>query len=133
MIKKQFTVYLEHKPGALAKVLERLADAKIDIEGLSAYSSTDVGLVQIVSSNAARTRAVLKEAKLAFTSQDVVVVPIACESGSLAAVVCRMAKAGININYLYVTGCEAKGNAHTFAVIGADNMKKANAFRVNGS
>ena len=58
MIKKQFTVYLENKPGALARVTERLATAKVNIEGISVAASSDVGLVQVVVSNAAATKKV---------------------------------------------------------------------------
>jgi hypothetical protein len=52
MIKKQFTVYLENKPGELARVTSRLARERINLEGISAYTSADVGLVQLVASNA---------------------------------------------------------------------------------
>ena len=56
MIKKQFTLYLENKPGALAKVTRQLGNEKVNIDGISVAESTDVSLVQVVASNAAATK-----------------------------------------------------------------------------
>ena len=132
MVKKQFTVYVENKPGALATLTGKLAKAEVNIEGISACSSTDVGLIQLVVSNAAKTRAVLKEVGVAFTSQDVVVLPISNELGSLAEVVTKLAKSGININYLYATACDCKKGCRCYAVIGAQNMSAVNKLWSDG-
>ena len=124
MIKKQFTVYLENKPGELARVAGRLAQEKINLEGISACTSADVGLVQIVASNAARARRILKDCGVAFTSQDVAVVPMDNKPGALAEVAARLAKAGVNISYIYATAGKGpfarEDTCH--AVISSDNL-----------
>lgn len=45
MIKKQFTLYIDNKPGALAKVTDLLARNKVNIEGISAAQTADSGLI----------------------------------------------------------------------------------------
>ena len=124
MIKKQFTLYLENKPGTLSKVTTLLASAKVNIEGISVYSSVDIGLVQIVVSNAAVARRLLTRAKIAFATQDVVLVPLKNEPGSLARVVSKLGRLGVNINYVYATACEGLGKCMCYAVISAPNLRR---------
>lgn len=124
MIKKQFTLYLENKPGALATVTRRLASEKVNIEGISVAASTDVGLVQVVVSNAAATKRVLSTAGIAFTVQDVAIVPLPNRPGALSRVVSKLATSGVNINYVYATACDCGGNCNCYAVISAPDLKK---------
>ena len=124
MIKKQFTVYLENKPGALARVTKGLAAAKVNIEGISVAASSDVGLVQVVVSNAAATRKVLNGSGIAFTVQDVALVPLPNRPGSLSKIVSKLAQSGVNINYVYATACDCSGDCNCFAIISAPDLKK---------
>jgi len=108
MFKKQFTLYLKNKPGVLARVTKSMAASKINIEGISVCASTDVGFVQIVVSNAAVTRKLLIGSDIAFTVQDVVMVPLKNKPGALSQIVCDLAKAKINIR------SDTVKNANTF-------------------
>lgn len=127
MIKKQFTLYLKNRPGELARVTRILAASAINIEGISVSAATDVAFVQVVVSNAAETRRLLSEAKMAFTLQDVIVVPLANRPGALSEVVSNLAKAKININYVYATACDCQGDCHCFAVISAADLPRVKA------
>jgi hypothetical protein len=122
MIKKQFTLYLENKPGALAKVTRQLGREKINIDGISVAESTDVGLVQIVASNAAATRRVLKRLKIPFTIQDVSLLPLENTPGALCRVVSELARSNVNINYVYATGGHGKGKS--YVVISAPDLEE---------
>ena len=124
MIKKQFTLYLENKPGELAKVTKKLADVKINIEGISVSGSTDIGLVQVVVSNSAETKKMLLKLKIAFTVQDVALLPIRNEPGALSKIVARLASYGVNINYVYATASKCKKDCDCYAIISAPNLKK---------
>lgn len=127
MRKRQFTLYLENKPGVLAAVTRRLAAAKVNIEGISVSESTDVGLVQIVPDNAAPARKVLKEARIPFTSQEVALVTLRNRPGELARVASKLARSGVNINYIYATGCECAGECRCYAVISAPDLDAVEA------
>ncbi len=124
MIKKQFTLYLENKPGKLAKVTKKLADVKINIEGISVSGSTDINLVQVVVSNSAETKKILLKLKIAFTVQDVALLPIRNEPGALSKIVARLASNGVNINYVYATASKCKKDCDCYAIISAPNLKK---------
>lgn len=124
MIKKQFTLYLENKLGVLARITTRLAQAKINIEGISVAESTDVGLVQIVVSNAEATKKILARERIAFTIQSVALVHLENKPGSLARIASKLARAGININYVYATGCDCDDCKGCYAIISSPDLKK---------
>jgi hypothetical protein len=123
MIKKQFTLYLENKPGRLAKLTRSLAKDNVNIEGISVSESTDVGLVQIVPSNAVKMRAALKRARIPYTVQDVALLPLKHKPGSLSKVITGLAREGVNINYVYATGCAGGNTCDCHAIISAPNLK----------
>lgn len=127
MIKKQFTLYLENKPGTLAGVAGMMAKKKINIEGISVSASTDVALVQVTVSNAAQTRKALRGLGIAYTVQEVCLLPLKNRPGSLADVSSALAKSGVNINYIYATACECKDNCNCYAIIGAPDLRKVEA------
>lgn len=124
MTRKQFTLYMENKPGALATVTRKLAKENVNIDGISAYSSADIGLVQVVVSNATRTRRILAAARIAFTVQDVLLIPLKNEVGALAGICGKLSRAGVNINYVYATGCDCRGDCFCDVIISAPDLKK---------
>jgi len=126
MITTQFTLYMENRPGMLARVTKLLADAKVNIEGISASGSTDIGLVQIVTSNVEKTRKLLRKAAIPFVAQDVALMPLRNRPGELARVISKIARSGMNINYVYATACEGQG-CRCYAIISAPNLKKVEA------
>lgn len=124
MIKKQFTLYVENKPGALASITRMLAREKVNVDGISVSETTDVGLVQLVVSNATKTRQLLRKSGVPFTTQDVALLTLKNEPGSLARVAGALAKAGVNINYIYATGCSCGNNCECNAIISAPDLKR---------
>jgi len=122
MIKKQFTLYLENRPGALEKVTRLLGKEKINIEAISGAASTDMSLVQILASNAAATRRVLKKLDISFSVQEVSLLPLENVPGALWRVVSGLAKSNININYIYATGNVEKTGTTDYVVISAPDL-----------
>ncbi|TFH13451.1 MAG: hypothetical protein E4H02_11815 [Lentisphaerales bacterium] len=124
MIKQQFTLYLENKPGELAKITRKLAAQKVNLVGISVANSADVALIQLVVDKAPATRRILKDSGIPFTVQQVALVPLKNEPGSLAKVAEKLGKAKVNINYVYATGCECKTKCSCYAIISAPDLKK---------
>lgn len=103
LVKKQFTVCLENKPGQLARLCKALARAKVNILAISVVDSVDSGLVRFVAESAAAARKALAKAKINATTRDVLVVTLANEPGGLAEAAGRLAAAGVNIDYVYAS------------------------------
>lgn len=122
MIKRQYTLYLENRPGALAEVSRLLAKEKINIQGISVAENTDTALVQLIVSNSAKTQKALKRAGIPFTSQKVSVIVLAHEPGSLSGLAADLAKAKVNISYIYATA--ADDQSACCVVIGAEALDK---------
>lgn len=127
MIKSQLTLFLENKPGELARATSILAAARVNIEGISVAETTDIGLVQIVVSDLAAARPALMNAGIATTEQKVVILNVANEPGEIAKLASKLAENDININYLYATSAPAKGNAECSVILSADDLEKVNS------
>jgi hypothetical protein len=125
MTKAQLTLYLENRPGELARATRTLSDAKINIEGISVVDTTDVSMVQIVVSNSRNARTALKKANIPVTEQRVAVVSLSNRPGTLAAVANRLAQKKVNINYLYATTSTDENECTV--VISADDLDAVEA------
>lgn len=123
MIKKQFTIYLQNKPGSLARITKRLASGRINIEGISVAETADLSLVQLVVDKPAAARKVLKQESFPFTVQDVVVLHMADRPGALHGLLRRLSSAGHNINYLYATASDAR-KGECAVVVSGDDLKQ---------
>jgi len=121
MIKRQYTLYLENRPGMLANIAGMLAKKNVNIEGISVAESTDAALVQVIVDRETAARRALVEAKIPFTSQDVSVLVLPHRPGALASLTAKLAKARININYIYATA--ADDDSQCCMVVSANDLK----------
>ncbi len=121
----QLTVYLENKPGMAARLGEVLRRAKVNIVAISVVDSTDAGVVRLIVDNTARAGMALTRAGMKPTRQAVLALDLPNEPGALGEAAARLAKAGVNINYLYGSAPRRPGEA--MIVVGVDNIRKAMA------
>ena len=124
MIKRQFTLYLENKPGMLAQVARLLAKAKVNIEGISVAESTHTALVQLIVDNSENARSAMERAKIPFTCQQVAVLALDHKPGALADLASKLAKEKININFIYGTAIDDQNRC--CLVISANDLKGIN-------
>lgn len=124
MRKQQITAYLPNVVGALAKATKALAGARVNIQGISVVDTADTGLVRMIVSNPARARRALGRAGIACTTQAVEVVTLTDKVGSLADATAKLAKAGVDICYVYGTTCGCGPECECRLVISACDLKK---------
>ncbi|MGD0863217.1 MAG: amino acid-binding protein [Candidatus Limnocylindrales bacterium] len=99
------TVGLVNRPGTLLRASDALARAGINIEGACGYVCEGQGVYHVLVEEAERARRALLDAGLEIQAERLVVVtPIENRPGSAAAVLRRVAEAGVNIDLLYMTG-----------------------------
>jgi hypothetical protein len=99
----EFTVLLEDRPGVLAGLTEALAKNAINIVAIHATPCPTTGIVQFITNSADATIDALRDAALDYTTQDVLVVALAHEPGTLARLARALGEAGVNINAIYMT------------------------------
>jgi hypothetical protein len=110
------TVGLVNQPGTLLRASDALGRAGVNIEGACGYVCDGQGVFHVLVEDAQRARTALMDAGLELQAERAVVaIPVENRPGSAAAVLRRIAAAGVNIDLLYVT-------ADSRLVLGGDDL-----------
>lgn len=99
---KQLTVFLENQTGRLAEVAKILKDKNINLQGFSTTEARDYGILRLVVSDTELARQSLKDAGFTTHVADAICVKVEDKPGELYKVLDTLAKANINIDYIYV-------------------------------
>ncbi len=102
-IQPQFAVFLDNRPGVLAKTCEALAAAGINILALSILDTVDHVIMRLVVDKPKEAEGVLTRLHATVQRRDVVFMDMPNAVGSLARIAGRLAEAGINLEYAYCT------------------------------
>jgi hypothetical protein len=114
-----FEISLSHRPGTLAAASGALGEAGINIEGQCAYVCDGQGVYHVLVSDAEPSRRALIDGGFDILGERrVVVAPIEDRPGAAAAVLARIAAAGLSVDLVYVTasGQLAIGGADPSAI-----------------
>lgn len=98
------TVGLIDRPGTLAQASDALGRVGINIEGACGFVCDGIGVYHVLIQDAERARRALIDS--GFEIQDerqVVVAPVENQPGAAAALLRRIADAGVNVGLLYMT------------------------------
>jgi len=105
-IQKQLSVFLENRPGALAKLCSTLSEAGVNIYALSISETVDHAVVRLVADNNIKALILLEQQGLYLNEQDVVIIEVDNHPGVLTEISQKLALADINIEYAYCTATE---------------------------
>jgi hypothetical protein len=98
------TVALVDAPGSLATASGALGRAGVDIDGACGYVCDGQGMYHVLVRDLERARRALMNGGFIIEDERrVVVVPVVHEPGAGAAVLRRVADAGVNVDLLYMT------------------------------
>lgn len=122
-IAKQLALFLQNRPGALARVCDVLGAAKINIHAISTSDTVDHIVVRMVVSKPAEALRIFEEHGSLVVATDVLMIEGFNKPGSLAAIAHALADANINIEYAY---CATTPDArHGMMILRPSNPKKA--------
>ena len=102
-IATQIAVFMDNRPGTLARFCQGLAKAHVNILGLSISEAIDHAVVRIVVDKPKEAERVLSGLKAMTQSRDVVFMDVDNKPGEMARIAQQLAEAGINIEYAYCT------------------------------
>ncbi len=105
-VEKQLSIFLENRPGGLAKICGTLAEAGINILALSIHDTVDHAIVRLIADRPVKALLLLEQLGLYILESDVVVVELENRPGALAEVARKLARADINIEYAYCSAYE---------------------------
>ena len=99
-----FALCLPTRPGTLLRVAEALGRAGINIDGACGLETAGEGILHVVVSDAELARRTLLNADVEICGEQTVsVLSLENRPGSAAAVLRRVADAGVSVNLLYTT------------------------------
>lgn len=120
---KQIALFVQNKPGTLARVCDALHKAGINIVALSTGDTVDHCVLRLVVSDTTRAVSLFEAHGCVVVETDVLLVEGDNKPGTLARIADKLAAARININYAYgSTPPDAKRGQ---LVLRVDNLRKA--------
>jgi len=108
-ITKQLAIFLDNRPGTLARVADALAEAKINIYAITTSDTVDHSVIRLVVSDYRRALHVFEEHGTLVVEDDVLMIEGSNRPGEMARIAHKLADAKINIEYCdSATPAEAK-------------------------
>lgn len=129
---KQISVFLENRPGCLHEMTKALADANIDLRGLSLAETSDFGIVRLIVDDVMGTANTLRNAGFVASLTDVLAVEVPNVPGGLNKVLEILDGAGVNVEYMYaILGNKKSDTAYMIFRVN-DNTKASSALSGSG-
>jgi hypothetical protein len=98
------TISLVNRPGTLAQASDALGHAGVNIEGACGFVTDDQGVYHVLVEDAERARRALIDAGFEIQAESkVALARVENRPGSAAALLRRVADAGVNVSLLYTT------------------------------
>ena len=120
---KQLSVFLENKPGALARLYDSFARAKVNLIAISVSDTVDHAVVRMVVDAPERAIALIEHHGVLVVDNDVLAVRLTNKPGALANMAEKLAQAKINIEYAYGTAGASKTGSTI--ILRVNNLAKA--------
>ncbi len=98
---KQLAIFLDNRPGMLARVAEALAEAKINIYAITTSDTVDHTVIRLVLSDYRRAMHVFEERGTLVVEDDVLMIEGSNKPGEMARIARELAAAKVNIEYCY--------------------------------
>jgi len=122
-ITKQLAIFLDNRPGTLARVCEALSAAKISIYAITTSDTVDHSVIRMVVSDTDKALNLFEQHGTLVVDDDVVMLEGDNKSGSLANIANKLAKAKINIEYCY--SATSPGAKKGLMLLRTSNAQKA--------
>lgn len=122
IVLKEFDVYVQNKPGELAKVCELLGNNGVNIKAISSERAHDRPMIRIVTDDEITTKNALTRSGILFDLKDVISVRMPDRPGELGKVARRLAKGMVNVESIYILG---KYGSMTDIAFTVDDHRKA--------
>lgn len=122
-ITKQIAVFLDNRPGTLARVCDVLAAAGINIHAICTSDTIDYAVVRMVVSDYRKALHVFEEHNTLVVEDDVLMIEGTNKPGMLATIAHKLSDANVNIDYCYsATSPKAKKG---LLILRVSDVKKA--------
>lgn len=119
---KQLSIYVENKPGEMAKVVRAISGAGINIRAMSLADTKDFGVLRLIVSDPDKMKEILSEDTIVTTTQ-VIAVEMDDKEGALYNVLRVLEENNINVEYMYAFTGTVPNKA--YVVLRVDDLAEA--------
>ena len=127
----QISVFIENKPGNLAKFTNFIAENHIDMRAFEIADSSEFGIIRIIVDKPLDTLTLLKDNDWICKLTQVIGVKIPDKPGAMASAMNILAEADVSVEYVYTF--LARGTDHALMIFRVqDNDKVAAILKKNG-
>ena len=123
MIMDQVSVFAENKPGAIADIAAKLAEAGIDLKALTIADTTEFGIVRFLSDSPKKALALLKLNGWVASLTPVVAVRMDDSPGALAQILMTFSAEDVMVEYMYAFVAQEEG--HAYVVLRVQDAERA--------
>jgi len=120
---KQISLFVENKPGRMAKVSKTLSDAGVNIRALTVAEAGDFGVIRMVVDDPERGYKVLHDNGFTVSETEVLAVEMRDIPGGLYEIVNTLGESDVNVDYAYAFVTTKAERA--MLIIRVDNLEKA--------
>ena len=120
---KQISLFVENKPGRMAKVSKTLSDAGVNIRALTVAEAGDFGVIRMVVDDPEKGYQVLHDNGFTVSETEVLAVEMKDIPGGLYEIVNTLGKSDVNVDYAYAFVTTKAERA--MLIIRVDNLEKA--------
>ena len=119
---KEFDVYVQNKPGELARVCEMLGNHGVNIRAIASERTNDRPMIKILTDDEATTKAALSRTGISYAQRDVISVKMADRPGELGKIARKLARAMVNVDSIYIIG---KNGSTTDIAFTVEDIRRA--------
>jgi len=119
---KEFDVYVQNKPGELAKICEMLGNHGVNIKAIASERGNARPMIRIVTDDETTAKSALVRSGISYDLRDVIAVKMTDRPGELGKIARKLAKAMVNVDSIYLIGKDGGTTDIAFTV---DNTQKA--------
>jgi hypothetical protein len=120
---KQISLFVENKPGRMAKVSKTLSDAGVNIRALTVAEAGDFGVIRMVVDDPEQGYKVLHDNGFTVSETEVLAVEMRDIPGGLYEIVNTLGGSDVNVDYAYAFVTTKAERA--MLIIRVDNLEKA--------
>ncbi len=120
---KQISLFVENKPGRMAKVSKTLSDAGVNIRALTVAEAGDFGVIRMVVDDPEKGYKVLHDNGFTVSETEVLAVEMKDIPGGLYEIVNTLGESDVNVDYAYAFVTTKAERA--MLIIRVDNLEKA--------
>jgi hypothetical protein len=100
-ITKQLAIFLDNRPGTLARLADALSEAKVNIYAISTSDTVDHSVIRLVVDDYRKAIDVFEQHGTLVVEDDVLMVSGDNKPGSLARIAHKLSDGKVNIEYAY--------------------------------